>query len=39
VSAAIEHEWERSRFLGNMNVTALALYALTARAGYGAFHV
>jgi len=40
VSTAIDEEWKRAAFLGNLHVTALALYAEVAAAGgYEAFRV
>jgi hypothetical protein len=37
---AIDHAWRESAFLGNLHVTAVALYARAAAAsGYGAFRV
>ena len=39
VDAAIEHEWRTSSFIGNLHVTALALYALAAGPAYEAFRV
>jgi hypothetical protein len=40
VSAAIEETWRRTAFLGNLHVTALALYAeVGAAGGYEAFRV
>jgi hypothetical protein len=40
VATAIEEEWTRSQFLGNLHVTALALYAQAGTGdGYGALRV
>jgi hypothetical protein len=40
VTTALRDEWKRSAYLGNMHVTALALYAEGAAAGgYEAFRV
>ena len=39
VDEAIEREWRKSAFLGNLHVTALALYTLAAATSYEAFRV
>jgi hypothetical protein len=40
VAEALHDEWRRSAFLGNLHVTALALYAeVAASGGYEAFRV